>query len=186
MAGRFALHGARTLFPLIFVDDYPLPQDAHEIGAQKAIIREKFEDCGWECKAILSELDATADLYFDRVSQIKMQTWSQGRVALLGDAAFCVSLLAGQGSALAMTSAYVLAGELGKSNGPCDVAFQHYETLLRPFILRKQEAARTFASSFAENAVRPFRPEPCHECAQDTRCRENDHWPRHHRSLEAA
>ena len=46
MAGRFALHGDRTLFLLIFVGDYPMPHDAHEIGAQKAIIREKFEDCG--------------------------------------------------------------------------------------------------------------------------------------------
>ncbi len=148
MVGRFALHGDRTLFLLIFVGDYAVAHD-QEIGAQKEIVKEKFEDCGWECKAILSELNATHDLYFDRVSQIKLDTWSQGRVALIGDAAFCVSLLAGQGSALAMTSAYVLAGELAKSQGRYDVAFKHYEGLLRPFIVGKQEAAKTFASSLA-------------------------------------
>ena len=80
-------------------------------------MKDHFKDCGWECEAILSELEGSTDLYFDSVSQIKLGTWSKGRVALIGDAAFCVSLLAGQGSALAMTAAYVLAGELAKSRG---------------------------------------------------------------------
>ena len=112
-------------------------------------MKDHFKDCGWECEAILTELDASTDLYFDRVSQIKLEKWSQGRVALIGDAAFCVSLLAGQGSALAMTAAYVLAGELAKSKGDHEIAFRRYECLLRPFMVKKQEAARTFAGSFA-------------------------------------
>src|SRR5262249_35125889 len=62
-------------------------------------------------------LDRTDDLYFDRVSQIRMPKWSQGRIALVGDAAYCVSLVAGQGSALAMIGAYVLAGELARAAG---------------------------------------------------------------------
>ena len=44
-----------------------------------------------------------------------MPSWSRGRVALVGDAAACPSLLAGQGSALAMVEAYVLAAELARS-----------------------------------------------------------------------
>ena len=36
--------------------------------------------------------------YFDRVSQIRMPSWSRGRVALVGDAAACPAFLAGQGS----------------------------------------------------------------------------------------
>ena len=66
-------------------------------------------------RAITRALTALRDLYFDRVSQIKMPAWSRGRVALVGDAAFCVSLMAGQGSALSMAAAYVLAGELAKA-----------------------------------------------------------------------
>jgi 2-polyprenyl-6-methoxyphenol hydroxylase-like FAD-dependent oxidoreductase len=66
---------------------------------------------------ILHELDRTEDLYFDGVSQIKMAQWSRGRTALVGDAAFCVSLMAGQGSAVAITAAYVMAGELVKAAG---------------------------------------------------------------------
>ena len=149
MAGRFALHDDRTLFLLIFLGDYTVPHSRDGLSAQKAIVKDHFKDCGWECEAILSELEGSTDLYFDSVSQIKLGTWSKGPVALIGDAAFCVSLLAGQGSALAMTAAYVLAGELAKSRGRYEVAFRRYESLLRPFMEEKQAAARTFASAFA-------------------------------------
>jgi 2-polyprenyl-6-methoxyphenol hydroxylase-like FAD-dependent oxidoreductase len=85
----------------------------------------------------------------DRVSQIKMPTWSRGRVALVGDAASCVSLMAGQGAALAMTAAYVLAGELSKTGQQHEKASCNYERLLRTFIESKQEGAARFASAFA-------------------------------------
>ena len=78
-----------------------------------------------------------------------MPTWSQGRIALLGDAAFCVSLMAGQGAALAMTAAYVLAGELGKAGPRHEEAFRKYEEGLRTFIDSKQRGAARFASAFA-------------------------------------
>ena len=70
-----------------------------------------------------------------------METWWRGRVALVGDAAFCVSLMAGQGSALAMTSAYVLAGELAKAIGRHEEAFGNYEMRLRAYISSKQKGA---------------------------------------------
>ena len=146
--GRFAMHDDRTMFLFIFVGNFDATSDPHDIAAQKTIIRERFKDGGWECSKILNELDRADELYFDRVSQIRMDSWSRGRVALVGDAAFCVSLLAGQGSALAMTSAYVLAGELAKARGRHDEAFRNYERLLRPFIAIKQKGAERFASSF--------------------------------------
>jgi 2-polyprenyl-6-methoxyphenol hydroxylase-like FAD-dependent oxidoreductase len=78
-----------------------------------------------------------------------MEHWSCGRVALVGDAAYCVSLLAGQGSALAMTGAYILAGEFAKAAGRHDIAFANYEKFLRSFVERKQRGAERFASAFA-------------------------------------
>ena len=117
--------------------------------AQKTMLRNRFGDGNWECAHILGELDRTEDLYFDRVSQIKMETWSRGRVALVGDAAFCVSLMAGQGSALAMTAAYVLAGELAKAGGRHEEAFGNYEMLLRAYIRSKQKGAERFSTAFA-------------------------------------
>jgi 2-polyprenyl-6-methoxyphenol hydroxylase-like FAD-dependent oxidoreductase len=88
------------------------------------------------------------EIYFDRVSQIRMDQWTRGRVALIGDAAFCVSLLAGQGSALGMVSAYVLAGELAKARGEPELAFRRYESMMRPVIVGKQKAAEQFGSAF--------------------------------------
>ena len=121
MVGRFTLRGDRALFLFVFAaDGGSLPLTLEQ---QKAVLREKFAAGKWECPAILAELDRAAELYFDRVSQIRMSSWSQGRIALIGDAAFCVSLLAGQGSALAMISAYVLAGELASAGGRYQEAF---------------------------------------------------------------
>ncbi len=72
-----------------------------------------------------------------------------GRIALAGDAAFCVSLVAGQGSALAMVSAYVLAGELAKAGGRHEEAFGKYEERLRSYVVSKQQGAERFAAAFA-------------------------------------
>ena len=144
--GRFALHDGQTLFLFIFASGSE--PEAHGVAAQKAMLRKAFQGGGWELPRILTALDTCDDLYFDRVSQIRMAAWSRGRIALVGDAAFCVSLLAGQGSALAMTAAYVLAGELATLQHQPQEAFRRYEERLRPFIDRKQRAAERFASAF--------------------------------------
>jgi 2-polyprenyl-6-methoxyphenol hydroxylase-like FAD-dependent oxidoreductase len=94
-------------------------------------------------------MENCSDLYFDAVSQISMDTWSCRRVGLVGDACFCPSLLAGQGSALAMAAAYVLAGELNAADGDYQRAFSRYETFFHPFIVSKQIAAARFAASFS-------------------------------------
>jgi 2-polyprenyl-6-methoxyphenol hydroxylase-like FAD-dependent oxidoreductase len=149
MVARFALHDDRTLFLFVFSEGIETTTEALDLPAQKAILRKQYCDGKWECADILGELDDAREVYFDRVSQIKMDKWSQGRVALVGDAAFCVSLTAGQGSALAMTAAYVLAGELAASGGLYEGAFDRYDAILRAFITRKQRAAERFASAFA-------------------------------------
>jgi 2-polyprenyl-6-methoxyphenol hydroxylase-like FAD-dependent oxidoreductase len=92
-------------------------------------------------------MESCGDIYFDRVSQIRMDTWSRGRVSLVGDAAFCPSLLAGQGSALAMIGAYVLAGEL--SQAAPQKAFELYEQRLHAFVTDKQDGAMKLSGSFA-------------------------------------
>jgi len=145
--GRFAMRDDRTMFLFVFADDAPdLPGD---VDAQKALLREKFSGSGWECPNILSELQRSDGLYIDRVSQIHMDSWTRGRVALIGDAAFCVSLLAGQGSALGMVAAYVLAGELKRAQGNHELAFAKYHERLGGFIAAKQKAAVKFAAFFA-------------------------------------
>ncbi|MEZ4548107.1 MAG: FAD-dependent monooxygenase [Thermodesulfobacteriota bacterium] len=94
-------------------------------------------------------MDDTDDFYFDRVSQIQMDHWSKGRVALLGDAAACVSLLAGEGTGLAFVEAYVLAGELRRANGDYKEAFRQYEQQLQEFLKEQAKSARKMVSFFA-------------------------------------
>jgi 2-polyprenyl-6-methoxyphenol hydroxylase-like FAD-dependent oxidoreductase len=134
--GRFSMRGDRTMFLFVFADDQLDHVASQDAGAQKALLRKRFGNSGWECRQILDALDATDQLYFDRVSQIRMNPdtgfWTRGRVALVGDAASCVSLLGGQGSALAMIAAYILAGELHLSKGNFSSAFTRYQELFAP------------------------------------------------------
>jgi 2-polyprenyl-6-methoxyphenol hydroxylase-like FAD-dependent oxidoreductase len=146
---RYALRGDRTVFLFIFASDEPTRIRADDVRGHKAALRLAFTNMGWESPQILALLDCCDEVYFDDVSQIRMGEWSRGRVALLGDAAFCPSLLAGQGSALAMIAAYVLAGELGAQPHDPETAFRRYEGRLRSFMANKQMGAAQFASSFA-------------------------------------
>ena len=152
MLGRFTLHRDRTLILFVFATDNAVLPDT--LAGQKEFLRTRYSDGKWECPRILDALDRTQELYFDRVSQIRMPGWSRGRVALVGDAAFCVSLLAGQGSALAITSAYVLAGELASAVGRHEDAFRQYERILRSYIEVKQRGAERFAGAFAPKTQR--------------------------------
>ena len=144
--GRFAMRDDRTMFLFIFRDDDMT--GVEDLQAQKALLRKRFGDSGWECPQILDALDATEDLYFDRVSQIRMDPatgmWTRGRVTLLGDAAFCVSFLAGQGSALAMVAAYILAGELHRANGDYASSFRAVPEFVRAIRSRQARGCTTF------------------------------------------
>lgn len=149
MVARFAMRDEKTLFLLVFTADQmsgPDPQNASEV---KATLRQVFGDAGWECPEILRTLDGVSEVYFDRVSQIVIDHWSKGRVALIGDAAGAVSLLAGEGSGLAMVEAYVLASELNRAGADHQEAFRRYECQLRPIVEARRRSARGFATMFA-------------------------------------
>ncbi len=146
---RFAQRDDRTMFMFVFDADRMTGPEPHDPEHRKAVLRDIFGGAGWESDRILDLMDGVDDIYFDRVSQIRMESWSKGRVALIGDAAACVSLLAGEGTGLALAEAYVLAGELNRAGGDYREAFRRHEERLRPFIVGKQVAAEKFASSFA-------------------------------------
>ena len=152
---RFSMRDDRTMFLFTFADpDANTPSDP---SSQKVVLGQRFGNSGWECPQILEGLDATDELYFDRVSQIEMNrregSWARGRVTLVGDAAFSVSLLGGQGSALRMTAAYILAGEMHRSNGDHDETCARYQQVFGPFVSMKQRAARRFAGAFAPKST---------------------------------
>jgi 2-polyprenyl-6-methoxyphenol hydroxylase-like FAD-dependent oxidoreductase len=146
---RYSLRGDRTVFFFVFAKDTRLSVSPHDEQGQRDTLREVFGQDKWECPVILEALDDAKDLYFDAVSQICMDSWVRNRVALIGDACFAPSLLAGQGSALAMAAAYILAGELKNAGGDHRAGFQAYEQILKPLMAKKQRAARSFAGSIA-------------------------------------
>ena len=151
--GRFTMRGDRTMFLFTLADPSSDGTENSDTEAQKQLLRRRFGDSGWECPQILEALATCNDFYFDRVSQIRMDPtqglWTRGRVTLLGDAASCVSLLAGEGSGLAMVAAYILAGELHRFGGDYSKAFARYQEVFGPFVLGKQNGALRLAGSFA-------------------------------------
>jgi 2-polyprenyl-6-methoxyphenol hydroxylase-like FAD-dependent oxidoreductase len=144
---RFALRGDRTMILFVFAAERLAGPEPRTLDERKRTIERVFAASNWEWPKIAEALRDAEDLYFDRVSQIHMDAWSKGRVALVGDAAACVSLVAGEGTGLGMTEAYVLAGELSRHDDHAQ-AFAAYETRLRAFIDAKQVSARRFAGSF--------------------------------------
>jgi 2-polyprenyl-6-methoxyphenol hydroxylase-like FAD-dependent oxidoreductase len=115
---------------------------------KKKFLKKAYEDVGWKTEIILNALEESPDFYFDSVSQIEMDKWYKDRVVLVGDACQCVSLISGQGSGLAMAGAYILAGEMKRNRGNHEKAFNIYQEKMKPEIIRKQEMAQDFASSF--------------------------------------
>lgn len=95
-----------------------------------AVLRATYGDAGWETPRILAALD-DAPLYVDQIVQVRIPTWHRGRVAVLGDAAWCAGPF-GTGTTNAITGAYVLAGELGATPEDIPAAFARYERILRP------------------------------------------------------
>ncbi len=142
---RVALRSTRGNQALVafflFKQPTRLRYDYQNLTQQKQLLASVFASEGWEVPRLLEKMHMAPDLYFDAVSQIRMQRWSQGRVVLLGDAGYCPALLSGQGSTLAMLGAYILAGELSVSPGEHQRAFARYEQAYRPLVRRVQRQA---------------------------------------------
>ncbi|CAL9447115.1 putative protein [Nocardiopsis dassonvillei] len=114
--------------------------DRRPPAEQKAYLRAEFAGLGWENDRILDAMDGTEDFYFDSVTQVRMDTWSAGRVTLLGDAGYCPSPMSGQGTSLALVGAYVLAQELARHDRAAD-ALAAYGTRMRPYADANQAIA---------------------------------------------
>ena len=140
MTGVYDYLGRATA---IFVFRHPVPP--RDLGRQKDVLAAAFADGSWRVPELLRQVIEAPDFYFDSVSQIRMPSWSAGRVSLLGDAAHCPALLSGQGTTLAMAGAYTLAGELHRAGGDHLAAFGRYERIHRPLASAGQRRASSGA-----------------------------------------
>lgn len=113
------------------------------------VLKKEFADFASPVPEIIDEAAKKEKLFFDQVTQIRIHDkWHKNRTVLIGDAAFCITLLSGQGSSMAMTSAYVLSENLRKCGDNVEQAFENYEKELRPMIETMQKKALKNAATY--------------------------------------
>jgi 2-polyprenyl-6-methoxyphenol hydroxylase-like FAD-dependent oxidoreductase len=139
------LGAGRTAAFFVYANGDPAAEVAK--GPVRAV-DDVFGELGWEVPQLRAQLRASASVYFDSVSQITLDRWTSGRVVLLGDAAWCVSLFAGYGASLAIGGADLLATKLQQDD---DVtrALDAWETELRPTVRKRQLTGRRNTSAQA-------------------------------------
>lgn len=131
----------KTDIIFMFVSETDIPYNYRDIVRQRQIIVEQFKGERWRTAELLKEIAQSDSFYFDKFCQIKMPSWSKGRVALVGDAAYCPSPAAGQGGSMAMQGGAAIADALLKHKGNYELAFMEYDNNLRPAIKKIQAIA---------------------------------------------
>lgn len=126
-----ALGGPKAPSFFVFAAE-ELTYDRNDPDQQKKLLIDAYQNGGWRIPEVLKKLKDSQDFYLDSISRVDMPTYTKGRVALLGDAAYG-NTLGGFGTGLAIVGAYVLAGELAQAGGDHTVAFARYNDLFRPY-----------------------------------------------------
>jgi len=117
------------------------PEQGYEklpVAEQKQLLIDKIKHVAWETPRLIEAIKQSDDFYLERLSQVKAPHWHKGRVAMIGDAAYSVTPIAGKGTDLAIAGAYLLAGEL-LENDNYQTAFKAYEEQLRPYVNKVQK-----------------------------------------------
>ena len=138
---------ARAMF--LFRTPTELSYDRHDGAAQRRLLREQFGDLGWEIPRLLDETDRASAFYFDSITQLRLEHWTRGRVALVGDAGYCPGPAVGGSTSLAVVGAYTLAGELAAAGGDPARAYPAYEAALGDYV----RSSRAFAATMAKRIV---------------------------------
>jgi 2-polyprenyl-6-methoxyphenol hydroxylase-like FAD-dependent oxidoreductase len=145
VAAQLGFYGLRdgrvATFAVHRTPDPALPPDHQDA------VRRAYAGLGWVAPRALAACPPHGEVYYDQVTQIQMPTWSRGRVTLVGDACYAVSLLAGQGASLGIAGAYVLAEQLARAD-TVDDALARYEQMWRPVATARQREARRTARWF--------------------------------------
>jgi 2-polyprenyl-6-methoxyphenol hydroxylase-like FAD-dependent oxidoreductase len=138
---------ARAIF--LFRSAQELDYHYRDVPRQKELLRERFAGMHPEVDGWLGELDRAPAGYFDASTQLRMDTWSRGRVTLVGDAGYCPGPAVGGSTSLAVVGAYVLAGELAEAGGDHERAYPAYERAMATTV----RDSRAFALGAAKTLV---------------------------------
>lgn len=134
----------KTDIVLCFFSDKEILYDYRDQEQQRNIILDQFSGLGWRTPELIQKVKTSKNFYFDKLCQIKMASWTKGRVALIGDAGYCASPAAGMGGSLAIDGAAALADAFQKYQDNFELAFQEYNKSFRPFIDQVQSDAAKF------------------------------------------
>ncbi|WP_416483726.1 FAD-dependent monooxygenase [Streptomyces sp. CL12] len=145
MYGAQHLGEARALF--LFRSERELDCHHRDVPRQKDLLRGAFAGMHAEVDRWLDELDRTPAFYFDSITQLRMDTWSRGRVTLVGDAGYCPGAAVGGSTSLAVLGAYVLAGELARADGDHERAFPAYERAMAEHVRGSRAVALSAAKT---------------------------------------
>jgi 2-polyprenyl-6-methoxyphenol hydroxylase-like FAD-dependent oxidoreductase len=141
------LGDARAVF--LFRRDEPLDYHHRDVARQQQLLRAAFSGMHPQVDGWLAGLDGPGPFYFDSITQLRLDTWSRGRVTLVGDAGYCPGPAVGGSTSLAVLGAYVLAGELAEANGDHERAFAAYEREMGELVRR----SRAFAMGAARSLI---------------------------------
>lgn len=134
--GFYTLRDGRVaVFAVHRNPDQTMPVDS------RVAIRDACGGLRWLVPQALELCPASEQIYYDQVAQIDMPRWSKGRIVLVGDACFAVSVMAGQGASLGIAGACVLAEQL-RTEPSLELALTGYEKLFRPVINGTQKRGR--------------------------------------------
>lgn len=144
--GARHLDDARAVF--LFRSAEELEYHHRDVARQKQLLREAFTGFHPQVDEWLTCLDGDRPFYFDSITQLRNDTWARGRVALVGDAAYCPGPAIGGSTSLAVLGAYVLAGELSAGDDH-QAAFARYQDEMRELVV----ASRAFALGVAKTLI---------------------------------
>lgn len=130
---------ARAVF--LFRRAGELDYNHRDIDAQRRLLRAEYRNERWEIPRLLDEMDRAEDFYLDSISQIHLDSWSRGRVTLVGDAGYAPGPAVGGGTTLAVVGAYLLARALADTGGAREAAFRVYEEQLGDYVRRCRAVA---------------------------------------------
>jgi 2-polyprenyl-6-methoxyphenol hydroxylase-like FAD-dependent oxidoreductase len=139
------LTDARAVF--LFRSDRELDYHHRDVPRQKELLRAAFAGMHPEADAWLRESERTPTFYFDSITQLQLDSWSRGRVTLVGDAGYCPGPAVGGSTSLAVLGAYALAGELATVGGDHERAYPAYEREMGDLVRRSRAFARGVAKT---------------------------------------
>jgi len=137
-AGVYSARDNTEARAMLGIMDAGLQVDYRDPEAQFTELELRMAGDGWVRPQLLEYMRTAPDFYFDEMAQIIMDRWSQGRIALVGDAGYCCSPLSGQGTSVALLGAYILAGELAEADGDHALGFANYFTAFGDYVLGNQ------------------------------------------------